>query len=115
MNHSTHSAQEILSMGGFLVAVLAGKTEKPVMEDHTYSQLQDDIPDLHTADLEAEGDVETYNDPFGTGDAYTEFEVELTHVRHKDSGRSIFLSALTSDVRDALEQKVLDAFLQGRW
>ncbi len=104
--------QSFNSFEDMYVALLAGPIESS--NRLTYSVLPDDIPDLHEADLVAEGDVETYSDPFATGDAYTEYEVELTDVRHKESGRPIEISALSTDMRDALEQRVLDEWLKDR-
>lgn len=94
------------------VAVMAGDTEQ---EDYTYHSVVGDIPELHEADLDAEGDVETYDDnPVGYGRVGNEYEVTLTDVHHKESGRPIEISALPGDIRDALEQKVLDEWLADR-
>jgi len=79
----------------------------------TYHHVSADIQDSTEVDLEVEGTVLTEKDPYAIGALWhVEYTVELDGVWHKRSKRPVDISALPDKVRQDLEARVLQEFLE---
>jgi len=83
----------------------------PHCDGYSYRLTSLNLPDVTAACLVADGRVAVEKDPYGVGASNTTYEVTLTDVRHKDSGREIFISALPAGLVNELEERVLEDYL----